>query len=273
MDNLKDLELEKAKIISEGETPSDEDHNERYNISKEELENYNERMKNISNLKEDEIKSVNGIKTKKRTTRQYNKIWSDFLKNHAQDFTKYMGYGVKEITKIGFKEFIDFMDWREPSDIGRYRYDRIKVIPCQHCKSHFTTFQLDMGLCNDCKKEFDLEKFGEVCAASEEKDPGSAGGLVVMFTYFEDFRNIYKKNIPFEDKVDMCVKHDDLRGLYTQEFIESIAGDEDLEDKFIEIARTIPMIQSTLNRFVSIRAIFESDDDREKKLERIKNIF
>lgn len=272
MVNEKELKLEKEKIL-DGEIDISEDHNERYNVSKEELEAHNERMKNISNLTEDEIKSVNGIKTKKRSTRQYNKIWSDFLKNHAKDFTKYMGYGVKEITHIGFREFIDFMDWREPSDIARYRYDRIKVIPCQHCKQHFTTFQLDMGLCNDCKGEFDLDKFGEVCAASEQKEPGSAGGLVVMFAYFEDFRNIYKKNIPFAEKVEMCVKHDDLRGLYTQEFIEHIAGDEGLEDEFIETAKTIPMIQSTLNRFESIRAIFESDDDKEKKLERIKGIF
>ena len=272
MVNEKDLELEKQAILN-GEIPADEDHNARYNISKEELEAHNERMKKISELTEDEIKSINGIKTKKRTTRQYNKIWSDFLKYHAQDFTKYMGYGVKEITEIGFKEFIDFIDWRESSDIPRYRYDRIKVIPCQHCKQHFTTFQLDMGLCNECKKEFDLEKFGEICAASEQKEPGSAGGLVVMFTYFEDFRNIYKKNISFEEKVDMCLNHDDLRGLYTQEFIESIVGDKELEVKFVEIAKTFPMIQSTFNRFESIKAIFESDDDKENKLERVKSIF
>lgn len=266
------LELEKQALLN-GEIPTDEDHNARYDITEEEMESYNNRMKNISSLSPEEIKSSNGIKTKKRSTRQYNKIWSDFLKNHASEFTKYMGYGVKEITNIGFKDFIDFMDWRVSADIGRYRYDRVKVIPCQHCKQHFTTFQIDLGLCNECKKEFDLEKFGEVCAASEEKDPGSTGGLVVMFTYFEDFRNIYKKNIPFNEKVKMCIEHDDLRGLYTQEFIESIAGDEHLEDEFVEVARTFPMIQSTFNKFESIRAIFESDDDKEKKLERIKNIF
>lgn len=270
MENLEQL---KADLVMEGATPADEDHNARYNVNEEEMKAYNERMKQISNLKAEDIKESNGIKTKKRSTRQYNKIWSDFLKHHAKDFTKYMGYGVKEITEIGFKEFIDFMDWRTSDDIGRYRYDRIKVIPCQHCKKHFTTFQIDMGLCNECKEEFDLDKFGEACAASEAKDPGSAGGLVVMFTYFEDFRSIYRKNIPFAEKVEMCVKHDDLRGLYTQEFIERIAGNEDLEDDFIELGRGIPMIQSTLNRFESIRAIFESDDDREKKLERIKNIF
>lgn len=272
MIDLEDLKLDRDKIIV-GDINPEEDHNERYNISKEELNEHNERMKNISNLKPEEIKTVNGIKTKKRSTRQYNKIWSDFLKNHAKEFTKYMGYGVKEITHIGFKEFIDFMDWRDSSDIGRYKYDRIKVIPCQHCKKHFTTFQIDMGLCDACKDEFDLKKFGEVCAASEAKDPGSTGGLVVMFAYFEDFRSIYRKNIPFEEKVEMCINHDDLRGLYTQEFIEHIAGNEDLEDDFIELGRGIPMIQSTLNRFESIRAIFESGDDREKKLERIKNIF
>lgn len=272
MVNAEDLKLEKEKIL-EGVTVAEEDHNERYNVSKEELEAYNERMKKISELTEEQIKSVNGIKTQKRTDRQYNKIWSDFIKNHAQDFSKYMGYGVKEITNIGYKEFIDFMDWREPSDITRYRYDRIKVIPCQHCKQHFTTFQLDMGLCDKCKEEFDLEKFAEICAASEANESGSANGLIVMFTYFEDFRHIYKKNISFEEKVDMCISHDDLRGLYTQEFIESIVGDDELENKFIKTAEMLPMIQSTFNRFESIKAIFNSDDDKEHKLERVKNIF
>lgn len=265
--------LEEEKKLALETQLLEDDHDEKYNISKDELEAYNERMKSISNLTPDQIKSKDGIKTKKRTDKQYNKIWSDFIKNHAQEFTKYMGYGVKEISKIGFKEFIDFIDWRDSSDIPRYKYDRIKVIPCQHCNSHFTTFQIDMGLCDKCKGEFDLDKFSEVCIASEEKDPGSSNGLIVMFAYFEDFRNIYKKNIPFKEKIEMCVAHDDLRGLYSQELLESIAGDKDLENEFIKTVQFIPMINSTFNRFESIKVIFESDDNKEGKIERLKNIF
>lgn len=268
---MTNLEEEK-KLALEIQTQED-DHNERYNISKDELKAYDERMKNISNLNPEEIKSQNGIKTKKRTDKQYNKIWSDFIKYHAQDFTKYMGYGVKEISKIGFKDFIDFIDWRDSSDIGRYKYDRIKVIPCQNCKARFTTFQIDMGLCNECKQEFDIDKFSEVCMASEEKDPGSAGGLVTMFTYFEDFRNIYRKNVSFKEKVEMSIVFDDLKGLYSQELLESIAGNKEREEEFINIAKAFPMIQATFNKFESIKAIFNSDDDKEAKIERIKNIF
>ena len=123
MENLEQLKEEKHLLLET--LPEEGDHNERYNINKEKLEAFNERMAKISSLKPEDVKSENGIRTQKRTDRQYNKIWSDFLKGHAQEFSKYMGYGVKEITEIGFREFIDFMDWRESSDIPRYKFDRI----------------------------------------------------------------------------------------------------------------------------------------------------
>lgn len=265
--------LVEEKELAMQSAPSPEDHNERYDVADEEIKAFNERMVSISNLRPHEVREANGIKTKKRTGRQYNSIWCAFIKDHAAKFTSYMGYGVADIKKIGHREFIDFMDWRVISDIGRYRYDKVKVIPCQHCKSKFTTFQLDLGLCTDCKKEFDLDKFGEACAASDEKDPGSSGGLVVMFTYFEEFRNMYSMNITFEEKVKMCVEHDDLRGAYTRDILLSIVGNDDAEYLFVDTCNSVPMIESTANRYVSIRNILESDDDIEGRTARMKAIF
>lgn len=247
--------------------------NPKYEIEKDKLHTMNSNMSNISN--KDKVKKIDGIVTKERTDEDYNLIWNYFYDYYRQSFESYMGYGVNEIQKIGVNKFIDYIDWRCTEDVDNYKNDRIKVIPCVHCKSEFTTFQMDLGLCEKCKDKYKLEKFDDMCAASEEKDPGSSAGLVMLFTYFEDFRNMFNKEISFEERALLCATEDDLAGIFTRDFLLDYIGSSDSEDFFMSvIENNIDKLNDfAKRRYESIKNILISEDSDEKKIERIKLIF
>lgn len=265
-----DLKDEKLSALNDC---NEDDHNPGYDIEKKKLNELNNSMVNISNLPKGQIKEQDGIKTKKRTQREYNKIWSTFIKKHAQDFSKYMKYGLAEINKIGWKKFIDYMDWRTVEDILRYRTDRIKVIPCQHCGLHFTTFQIDFGLCDECKKVYDLKHFGEICNDSDKVDVGSSSSLIIAFTYIEEFRAMYRNNLSLSERTELAATYDDFKGVYTLRLLEDIVGKEEDENTFLEKANNTLMTGIAVRRFESIKSIICSSDNKEAKLKRIQDIF
>lgn len=269
MDNLNT-----EKLLALQSAPSENDHNERYNIPKEKIQVMDHNMKNIAHAAS--IKEVDGYKTRKRTNKEYNQIWKIFKENYADEFEKYMGYGVAKIEKIGIKEFVDFMDWSSSEDILTYKTDRVKVIPCVHCDTHFTTFQIDLGLCHRCKDKFDLEQFGEMCSASEASNPGSSSGLQIMFCYIEDFRNLYKKDRPLKELIKDAVEVDELSGLFSRDvLVRSVIGKE--EDYFVAQCEAYQKKSDTpfkvQNRMVSIINVLKSDINEEEKTNRIESIF
>lgn len=267
--------LKNEKLLAVQASLGEQDHNERYNIPKEKIEIMDENMKNITCS--DNIKEVDGYKTRKRTNKEYDAIWNIFESQFASDFEKYMGYGISDIKRIGIKEFIDFMDWSSQDDIATYKTDRVKVIPCVNCGSHFTTFQLDLGLCGNCKDKFDLERFGSVCESSEANDKGSSAGLQIMFVYVDEFRNLYAKNKKLKELIKDAIEIDELSGYFTRDIlIEKIVGQN--EDYFIAQCdaqkkkdEAIPLrIQ---NRMISIKNILMADINEQEKIKRIKAIF
>lgn len=260
------LENEKLNALN-----GEEDLNPKYDVDKEKLNKSNTNMKNISNIDKN-FKSVDGIITKKRKQKDYEEIWNCFISEHLSDFTNHMGYGVDKILEIGMKKFIDYMDWRAIEDISSYRTDAVKVIPCAHCQSEFTTYQLDLGLCDKCKDKYELDKFNEICVATDEKNPGDSTGLVIMFVYFKEFRNLFNKDFSFKEKCLLCATSDDLAGIYSRDFILSFINNKDDISIFIDIiSSNIDKLNSFARaRFTSIAKILL---DSENKVSRINFIF
>lgn len=165
----------------------------------------------------------------------YNILWKNFLKQ-ISEFEDYMGYGEKEIREIGIENFLDFMDWKTIEDIPKYKTDKIKAIPCCHCGKHMTTFQLDMGLCDECKKLYNLKMLNEQISSSE---PEAESAIVTSFVYFKDFRDLYLLDRDFDETLKTCLFDDTLNGSVSKYFlIEDVIGKNKI-DEFIEKAEKI----------------------------------
>jgi hypothetical protein len=240
---------------------------EKYNRTEEEITNANEKMTKISELApetpqfsvirpeadthENIEKNYKGgkIVTTKLSKEEYNEIWDAFAETEAEDFKTQMGYGKVTIKKIGLKAFIDFMGWRNIKDVSLWRSNAVHVIPCMHCKSAFTTFEIDYGLCPQCKQQYDMQRFFEMCAANEKVEPGSASALRIMFVYDNEFKNNYlKKSI--EQRIKECVEVN-FKG------IDSLRLFRDLYADLINSKTVDEFINRTMNRKVPSEAQLE----------------
>ena len=225
----------------------------------------------MSENKKDKIININGAKTRVRTKEEIDKLWNIFKEKYADEFEKFMGYGIKEIEKIGHDKFINFWDVSSEEEMD-FKKDVIRIIPCRHCSKEFATYQLDYGLCDKCKKLYDLEKFKDMCRASDEENPGSSYDLIAAFVYL-GLNEFFYKETPFKKKVEQAVTFDDLNGALSEDFILSFIGDEKKEKEFLKIAKTLKMKVSTIQRIVSLERIFNSKDTIERKKERIRNMY
>ena len=257
--------------------------------------------------KKGNIVSINGIKTRVRTKEEIDKLWNIFKEKYADEYEKFMGYGVKEIEKIGYEKFINFWDVSSEEEMD-FKKDVIRIIPCRHCNKEFATYQLDYGLCDSYKlpvvpktsyielsedifqaivklKKFnyekiyskanteeDLKKFEEMLKISDNENPGSSYDLIASFVYL-GLDEFFYKNTPFKKKVEQSVTFDDLNGVLSKDFILSFVGDKAKERKFLKIAKTLKMKISTVNRIVSLERIFSSKDTIDRKKERIENMY
>ena len=221
--------------------------------------------------KKGNIVSINGIKTRVRTKEEIDRLWNIFKEKYADEYEKFMGYGVKEIEKIGYEKFINFWDVSSEEEMD-FKKDVIRIIPCRHCNKEFATYQLDYGLCDKCKKEYDLKKFEEMLKISDNENPGSSYDLIASFVYL-GLDEFFYKNTPFKKKVEQSVTFDDLNGVLSKDFILSFVGDKAKERKFLKIAKTLKMKISTVNRIVSLERIFSSKDTIDRKKERIENMY
>lgn len=197
--------------------------------------------------------------------RKYNILWKEFLKQE-QEFKDYMGYGKEEIEKIGIEEFIDFMGWDTVEDIPKYKTDRIKAIPCCHCGSHITTFQLDMGLCKECKKKYNIKLLNEQIESCN--DFQQEFFIVTSFVYFKDFRSIYLLDRDFEETLDACICIDNLDGAFTKHFlIDDVIGKNKISD-FIDTVdkkyRTEDLTDLCRNNLLKIKTILIGENPKQK---------
>lgn len=167
-----------------------DDHNPKYNISKEDLEKANELIRNMSLEKGDDLVIKDNMLIKK--TKNYDAIWKAFLDQEEEEFKKKMKYGKEDIERIGVNEFIDFLDWRDENDISKWRTDTLHVIPCLNCQDAFAIFE-HLALCKKCEGLYDLSKYWEDARQGEIKKEGASYAQLLNFTFNKSVRSKYLK--------------------------------------------------------------------------------
>ena len=156
------------------------------------LDKANEKMKNISNLPLPEKIVKEGKVIRKRNKKDYERLWNLFKQTQLEEFEKHLGYGEEGIKKAGIKKFIDAWDWYYDADVSSWKTDRAHILPCVHCHKEFITYELELGLCKKCDKDYDIERFRQTCVANENAEPGISLALRMQFVYDTKFRNNYK---------------------------------------------------------------------------------
>ena len=124
-------------------------------------------------------------------------IWKHFLLNEEKDFAEQMGYGKKEIKKIGFRKFLKAFDWTSLQHVGKWRTNVLNIIICPECKNEFGVLDDYLGLCDSCKKKFNIDKFYEevdAVVATPENKSSLRHRAVSMFLLDEKFRSLFLKD-------------------------------------------------------------------------------
>lgn len=205
-------------------------------------------------------------------------IWTAFMKKAEEDnFKDYMGYSIQDIKRIGIKEFISTMGWTSKDEVGSYRTDKIKVIICRNCHKHFTTLQMDYGLCENCKDDFALKYFDRLIEAecglvSKNGFRGYEDSVANMeinyFAYSDEYRNMFKKNRPMKQIVSDCCFGDYLSGAYTIDMLEMLTERKDGIKDFINTFK-----DSKDEIFKNVKDTYEkllNSDDTDWAIDKIK---
>lgn len=98
---------------------------------------------------------------KERLNKHEQSIW-DALQKHSTEFTQYHGYHLDDIKKISIRKFLKMEDWRGPQDVLSFKTDVMHVSICPHCLNDFGMAEDLFGLCNSCKKLFDLKQLTDL---------------------------------------------------------------------------------------------------------------
>ena len=129
---------------------------EKFKMYEQDFEIFMKESKNFKVYKQNE----------KRFKEFLNKeIMTEFLK-HIDEFKQYMGYGEEEISKIGHDKFVEKMGWTNEGQVLSWKTDRAHIVPCVDCGDEFAIFEMDFGLCDNCKAKYDLIKMQTFLEAS-----------------------------------------------------------------------------------------------------------
>jgi hypothetical protein len=247
-----------------------EEHDEKYNVDGDVLKAANEKLKNIGKpLPEGTIKKGEII-IHKRTDQDYKNIWKAFLINEEKDFYEKMNYGKKKIKQIGVKKFIDFMDWRNVDDVGKWRTDKLHAVVCVHCNKEFAIFEYDDGLCENCKKLYDSEKLSDAINQAEENKPGLGYATKLSFMYKPDFRNKFLKD-NFTLKAEEAAKCS-FKGNGSYELLKQCVYSKSC---FVELLNVIEVSKNQKEIFDSLGVFLAMlvNDKPNEALELLRNIY
>lgn len=181
---------------------NDNDQLEKYDLSTDKLDSANKKMAGISNKKERTLEEAKidvgkrsaakrdnarydgeiGAVVQKKTDTEYKAVWDFFLKNHEREFKKAYGYGKEVIERIGFKKFVDAMDWSTEKDTSSWKTDVWHIMPCVHCDSKFTIYENHMCLCDACAPLYDVEYMEQLIANAASVDNGFSKKLYSTLT-------------------------------------------------------------------------------------------
>lgn len=176
----------KEDILEAVLNPKEENQDKKYDINKEKLEKLNQSLK--------EGRSIESNSKKKPVNKNREDVWNLFNEpKYINDFQAYTGYSLKDIERVGVDKFLDFVDWStENVENLQWRKDAIKTLICGECSNEFTTYQLDFGLCDKCKSNFDLDRFEKSLQILENKESGSSEQEIMLFAFFKEYRDCYR---------------------------------------------------------------------------------
>ena len=209
------------------------DHNPKYDKTTDELALANSKIGgdkvDIMPEEKKERKTIvkDGKKLYFRSKEDYENIWESFIINEAELFEEMMGYGIKEIKRIGVDKFIDAFDWPDPLYVNSYRVtDMFHIIKCIHCDNEFANMEQDFGLCPKCQELYDLSYLEQVIEAAMVEviesyrkmgygnPPNSKHAAILNFIADPDFRSRFLKTTlderdEFRQKIKEVVRNID----------------------------------------------------------------
>ena len=129
-------------------------------------------------------------------------LWKEFVENHEPDFKKMLGYGKEEIEAVGVDKFFDFMGWTKEEDFTSFYSDRLHAVPCIECKKEFAIYEEDLGLCESCQSNYDIDSvfsYGAAIAQESGTDVTKTSNAICAAFYMDkSFRDTFRTDIPGE---------------------------------------------------------------------------
>lgn len=122
----------------------------------------------------------------------YKEIWSYFLAVEAKEFEDVRKLSIKNIKRIGVKKFIKANDWHTEEDVAKWRTDLYDVVPCPTCNNDFGILDITMGLCEKCRKRYDLGGFYKLLSCTKTQE--SQGKLVALFLSSKELRDVFRSH-------------------------------------------------------------------------------
>lgn len=128
---------------------------------------------------------------KKRTEEEYKELFEYFKENIASEYCENLGYTLEDIEKIGYKKFLDTVDYSSKEEMDNWKNDVGHAIVCPHCKDDFSIFEIQFGLCNSCVKHYDFRKIVEFMHSTNSTLEQAE--LYIEFVYNDDLREKFIK--------------------------------------------------------------------------------
>lgn len=77
-------------------------------------------------------------------------------------FRKRFGFPVERISEIGFDKYSKAMGWENEDHLTSWETDKVSVIICPACNNDFGPWEIDLGLCEHCVKDFYSSKVSDL---------------------------------------------------------------------------------------------------------------
>ncbi|MGE7305818.1 hypothetical protein ACQKJG_18515 [Priestia megaterium] len=85
------------------------------------------------------------------------KMWEKFICGEYRDFLQaHVNLTMQDIVEIGVDKFFYVMGWKKPSDVSKWRNNKVRIGYCCHCHDQFVPMilQYNHGLCLNCKGHY-----------------------------------------------------------------------------------------------------------------------
>lgn len=148
-----------------------------------------------------------GSDRKQLSVSTLRKIWEEFVQKERYDYILANNtVTVDDIVNIGIDKFALTNGWTKPSDVKRWRNNKIRIGVCPNCKDQFVPliFQVNYGLCSNCRPEFSFQatkKYIDFVGTTNERYKEASNELLmdffIMFYTDDNFRDLFKKDSEF----------------------------------------------------------------------------